>query len=87
MRKLSYHIYRLLLSEIVFLNFIGEDLQKLSRHFIGALKQLESGEKVIPRYMIIEITCTIQVPHLFLLQDNLESIKYSFLCAAYIHVG
>jgi hypothetical protein len=59
-KKLSYHIYRFLLSQTAFLDFIAEDVQKLSRHFVGALKLWETNQ-VSPKYIIIELTYTIQV--------------------------
>jgi hypothetical protein len=60
MKKLSYHIYRLLLPEIPFLEHVAEDVTKLSRHFVGALKLWEA-EKEAAKHITLELTHTIHV--------------------------
>jgi hypothetical protein len=60
MKKLSYHIYRFLLSEISFLDHVAEDVTKLSRHFVGALKLWEV-DKEGAKHITLELTQTIHV--------------------------
>jgi hypothetical protein len=60
MKKLSYHIYRFLLSEISFLDHVAEDVTKLSRHFVGALKFWEV-DKEGAKHITLELTQTIHV--------------------------
>lgn len=60
MKKLSYHIYRFLLSEISFLDHVAEDVQKLSRHFVAALKLWEA-DKESAKCISLEISLTIHV--------------------------
>ena len=57
---MSYHIYRFLLGEISFLDHVAEDVQKLSRHFVGALK-LWDTDKESAKHISLELTHTIHV--------------------------
>lgn len=86
MKKLSYHIYRFLLSEIPFLDHVAEDVQKLSRHFVGALKLWET-DKESAKCISLEITLTIHVRSITLLPKSFQASMLNISSAVHIPFG